>query len=189
MSATQNIELLLLENVDNLGIVGDIVQVKPGYARNYLLPHGLATTPSEGAIKAVEERRAEVERELKALREKLEATLAKLEGFELTMQRSHNDEGVLYGSVSQHDIALALQEEGFDEISDREVRIGDQIKHLDSYDIPIQLDKDLKTEIKLWVVSDRPADQQDVDPVEAAVAEHDAADADEGAEEEATESA
>lgn len=162
MSKSRNIELLLLENIDNLGIVGDIVNVKPGYARNYLVPHGLATKPSPGAIKAVEERRAEVERELAAKRAELEKVFEKLKGFELTLQRSHNDDNILYGSVSQHDIAVALQEEGFD-VTERDVRIGNQIKHLDSYEIPVQLASDLKTEIKLWVVSDRPsADAVDV---------------------------
>ena len=158
MTRNKNVKLLLTENVDNLGIVGDIVEVKPGYARNYLLPHGLAGEPTEGNIAAVAERRAEVERQLRELRAQREKLIERLEGHEITLKRAANEQGVLFGSVSQHDIALALQEDGFD-IQDREVRIGFQIKQLDSYTIPIQFDADLKVEIKLWVVSDKPPEE------------------------------
>lgn len=149
------IELLLTESVENLGIVGDVVKVRPGYARNYLLPRAYATRPTPGAIKRLAARRAEVERELAERRKVLEALLAKLTGFELTMMRSANEQGVLFGGVSQHDIAKALQAEGL-MVEDRMVRIGEQIKRLDSYTVPLVLAADLKTEIKLWVVSDKP---------------------------------
>lgn len=154
----KTIELLLLDNVDNLGIVGDVVKVKPGYARNYLVPHGLATTPTPGAIEKLAARRAEVEAELKALRAQQVSLMEKLAEVELTMERSANDQGILYGGVSQHDIAEALKTEGY-EVEDRFIRIGDQIKRLDSYDIPIVIDKELKVEIKLWVVSDKPIEE------------------------------
>ncbi len=151
----KTIELLLLETVDNLGIVGDVVKVKPGFARNYLLPHGIGMPPTEEKIAELASRRAEVAAELAKLAAEQRAMIQKLEGFELTVERSANENGLLYGGVSQHEIALALQAEGF-AIEDRHVRIGDQIKRLDSYDIPIVVNKDLKTEIKLWVVSDNP---------------------------------
>ena len=156
MSTKNQIELLLTENVDNLGIVGDVVKVRPGYARNYLLPQGLATQPTEGAKKRVAERRAQVEAELKARRDAQERLIEQLATVEVTLQRSHNEEGQLYGSVTQHDIAEALAAEGH-RVTERDVRIGSPIKRLDSYKIPIQLAADLKTEIKLWVVSDKPA--------------------------------
>ncbi|QDU33691.1 50S ribosomal protein L9 [Poriferisphaera corsica] len=154
----KQIELLLLDNVANCGIVGDVVKVKAGYARNYLVPRGLATIPSEGAIKRLSARRAEVEAEMKALREKHEGIIGKLDGHEITMMRSANEQGVLYGGVTQHEIAEELRGAGF-EIEDRHVRIGDQIKRLDSYEIPVVIDKDLKVDIKLWVVSDKPAEE------------------------------
>jgi large subunit ribosomal protein L9 len=152
----KQIELLLLDVVDNLGIVGDVVKVRPGYARNFLLPRGLATKPSPGAIKRLAERRAQVEAELKVLRGQQEQIVEKLAGVELTIERSANEQGILYGGVSQHDIAEVLRAEGFN-IEDRHVRIGEQIKRLDSYHIPIVIDKDLRAEVKLWVVSDKPA--------------------------------
>jgi large subunit ribosomal protein L9 len=154
----KQIDLLLLDNVPNLGIVGDVVKVRPGYARNYLLPRGLAEAPTAGAIERLSERRAQVEAEMKALREQQEKLIERLEGHEVTMTRSANEQGVLYGGVSQHEIGEALRSDGFD-VEDRFIRIGDQIKRLDTYDVPVLIDKDLKTEIKLWVVSDKPAEQ------------------------------
>lgn len=154
----KQIQLLLLDNVDNLGIVGDVVKVRPGYARNFLLPRGLAATPTPAAVKRLAARRAEVEAEMKKLREQQAALIAKLTDFELTLQRAANEQGVLFGGVSQHDIAEALREEGF-AVEDRFVRIGEQIKRLDSYYVPVVIDRELKTEIKVWIVSDKPAEE------------------------------
>jgi len=148
--------LLLTENVDNLGIVGEVVRVKTGYARNFLVPRGLATVPTQGAIKRLAQRRAQVEQELRERRAGLEVTLAKMTDHEISMQKSANEQGVLFGGVSQHDIAEALRADGFP-IEDRAVRVGEQIKRLDAYEIPIVLANDLKTHIKLWIVSDKPA--------------------------------
>lgn len=158
MSTKNRIKLLLTENIDNLGIVGDIVEVRGGFARNYLLPQGRATEPTKGNVARVAERRAQVEAELQARRAQQEKMIGELATLEVTLQRSHNEEGLLYGSVNQHDIALAMSELGY-KVAEREIRIGTPIKRLDSYKIPIQLASDLKAEIKLWVVSDKPADQ------------------------------
>ena len=162
------LKLLLTTNVDNLGIVGDVVNVRPGYARNFLLPRRMATDPTPGNVARLAEERKKVEAEMKQQRTGLEALLKKLEGHELTVQRSANEQGVLYGGVSQHEIAQMLREEGY-AVEDRAVRIGDQIKRLDSYEIPIVLASDLKIEIKLWVVSDKPA--AELEPEEPATEE------------------
>lgn len=151
----RSVELLLTETVDNLGIVGDVVHARAGYARNYLLPRGLAVTPTDRAKKALAERRAAEQERLAALRREMEQLCEKLEGVEVSIERSCNDNGWLYGSVTQHDIAEALHAEGFNQVADRHVRIGQAIKRVDSYEIPLQFDQDLKTEIKLWVVPDR----------------------------------
>lgn len=157
----KTIKLLLTENVANLGIVGDVVAVKPGFARNYLMPHGLATAPTQGNIDRLAETRKKVALQMIEQRKSLEATIEKLKDHEITIMRSANDQGVLFGGVSQHDISETLCAEGFD-IDDRAVRIGDQIKRLDSYMVPISLSSDLHTEIKLWVVSDKPAEDLNV---------------------------
>lgn len=158
MATLKRINLMLVENVENLGIVGDVVDVRPGYARNYLLPHGLAVPPTDGARKKVEERRKAVEAELAAVQAEQQAVFAKLEEMEISIKRSANEDGLLYGSVTTADIVEALAEEGVT-VSERAIRIGSTIKHLDSYPIPVQLTKELKTEIKLWVVSDKPAEE------------------------------
>ena len=163
----KTIELLLLETVENLGIVGDVVKVKPGHARNYLLPHGIAVTPTPEKVQELAARRAEAEAQLKQQAAQQKAMIEKLEGHELTLERSANDAGVLFGGVSQHEIAEALRAEGY-ALEDRHVRIGETIKRLDSYDIPIVINKDLKTEVKLWVVSDTPLESDGDDQAEEA---------------------
>jgi large subunit ribosomal protein L9 len=183
----KQITLLLTQNVSNLGIVGDVVKVKAGYARNYLLPHGMATTPTKGAIARLAEERARVEAEMKELHAKQAAVIAKLEGYELTLQRSANEQGILFGGVSQHEIAVELQKAGF-AIEDRHVRIGEQIKRLDSYEIPVVIASDLKTHVKLWVVSDKPKEVLEAEAKEEAArlkAELEAERAEEAAEENA----
>jgi large subunit ribosomal protein L9 len=160
MHGKRKVELLLHENVSNLGIVGDVVHVRPGYARNYLLPMGLASPPTQAQIDRLAERRKEMQEQLERQRAEQQAMIDKLEAFEITLQRSANEQGVLFGSVTQHEIGEQLRAEGFN-VEDRFVRIGEQIKRLDSYQIPIEIDKELKTEIKLWVVSDRPLEEEE----------------------------
>lgn len=154
---SSHVKLLLTENVDNLGIVGDVVRVRTGYARNYLLPFGLATAPSDELIQDLAAKRAEAEKQLAELRKQREAMISKLDGQELTMIRACNDQGQLYGSVTQQDIATALQEVGFD-IKPREVRLPGTIKRIDTFDIHIRVDSDLGADVKLWVVADRELD-------------------------------
>ncbi|MEM6334296.1 MAG: 50S ribosomal protein L9 [Planctomycetota bacterium] len=166
----KNIELLLIENVPNLGIVGDVVKVRSGYARNYLLPMGMAEAPSDDRIAALADRRKQVEAEMAELRAKQEKLIGDLAEYELTIERSHNDQGILYGGVSQHDIAEAMREQGHD-VEDRFIRIGEQIKRLDTYFIPVVIDKELKAEIKLWVVSDKPAEELEAEAAEGEKAE------------------
>jgi len=158
--ARKNVELLLLENVENLGIVGDIVRVKTGYARNYLVPMGLAEAPTEKRIESLKEKRAEAEAELARLRAAREQLLGKMVELEITLTRSCNDQGVLYGSVTQRDIADALQENGYD-VSDRSVRLSQPIRRIGNYVVPIQFDKDLRTEIGVFVNPDRPLDERE----------------------------
>lgn len=153
----KSIRLLLTESVDNLGIVGDVVTVRPGFARNYLLPHGLATEPTEEAIKAIAQRRAEAERLREQQRAERRVMAEKLHGVEITVERSCNDQGVLYASVTQQDIAAALGQLGF-AVRPREVRLPHAIKRIDAYEVQLRFDADLEAVIKLWVVADRKLD-------------------------------
>ncbi|GMV24389.1 MAG: hypothetical protein AMXMBFR58_04200 [Phycisphaerae bacterium] len=153
----RNVKLLLTENVEALGIVGDVVNVRTGYARNYLLPRELATEPSEERIKALAAKRAEAERQLAELRKHREELSEKLVGVEVHLTRSCNDQGILYGAVTQHDIADALVAMGH-AVKARDVRLNQVIKRVDTYDVHIKLDSDLDATVKLWVVADRKLD-------------------------------
>ena len=155
----KSVKLLLTENVDNLGIVGDVVNVRIGYARNFLLPRGLATEPSDELLEQLAEKRKQAEKELAELRKQREALIKKIDGLELTMSRSCNDAGHLYGSVTQQDIASALTELEYP-VQPREVRLSHTIKRIDTYDVLIKFDSDLEATIKLWVVADRELDTE-----------------------------
>ncbi|MBX3364639.1 MAG: 50S ribosomal protein L9 [Phycisphaeraceae bacterium] len=150
----KNVRLLLVENVDNLGIIGDVVTVRTGYARNFLLPRGFATSPSEELLAGLAARRAEAQRELAALRKQREDLVKRLVGLEMTVERSCNDQGILYGSVSQHDLAQALTSQGY-AVKAREIRLPQVIKRTGDYDLHVKLDNDLHADIRLHVKADR----------------------------------
>ncbi len=156
----RHIELLLLENVENLGIVGDIVNVKPGYARNFLLPHAIAEFPTAAKIEALKEARAKAQAMLAKQRAEREALVERMHSIEIDLTRSCNDQGVLYGSISQRDISDALHSAGFG-VDVRAVRLSQSIRRIGSYHVPIQFDKDLKTEITLVVKADRLLESQE----------------------------
>ena len=150
----RSIQLLLVDNVEGLGIVGDVVKVKPGYARNFLLPHGHAVFPSAKKVEQLKEQREQVLAELAALRKQREALLQKMHDMKLTLTRSCNDQGLLYGSITQRDIADGLESQGYN-VGQRSVRLGQPIKRLGEYQVPVQFDKDLRTEITLVIEADR----------------------------------
>jgi len=156
----RNIKLLLTENVEALGIVGDVVNVRIGYARNFLLPREMATTPSDEAIAAVAAKRADAEKQLAALRKDRESLVQKMEKAEISITRSCNDLGHLYGSVTQQEIATALKAAGFVGVRPRDVRLNTNIKRIDNYDIHIKFEAELEATVKLHVVPDRKLDTE-----------------------------
>jgi len=162
---SKTITLLLTENVDSLGIIGDVVEVKMGYARNYLMPREMAMTPSDEAIAELADRRAVAEKEMLGLRANRETMIEKLDGVALTIVRSCNDAGHLYGSVTQNDIAEALSAAGYP-VTPRSVRLPHAIKRIDLFDIHIRLDLDLEADIKLEVVPDRELHMDDQNDME-----------------------
>lgn len=156
----RNIKLMLTENVESLGIVGDVVNVRIGYARNFLLPRELATQPSEEAIKAVAAKRAEAEKQLAALRKEREGLVQRMDRAEVSITRSCNDLGHLYASVTQQEIAAALAAAGFAGVRPRDVRLTQNIKRIDHYDVHIKFESDLEATIKLHVLPDRKIEQE-----------------------------
>lgn len=167
----KNVKLLLTDNVEALGIVGDVVNVRTGYARNFLLPRNLATQPSEEKIKALAAKRIEAEKLIAAQRKQREELSKKLEGIEVHLTRSCNDQGILYGAITQQDISGELNKMGHP-VKPRDVRLTQAIKRIDSYEVHVKLDNDLDSAIKLWVVSDRPLDLKKDQPSEAAASAH-----------------
>ncbi len=148
------VELLLLRNVENLGIVGDIVKVRAGFARNYLLPHALAEHPTEAKIESLKVIRAKAVAELAAQHKLRSETIAKLTGVNIKLTRSCNDQGVLYGSITQRDIADALVAADF-AVDMRAVRLAAPFRRIGSYTCTIQFEKDLKADITIDVTADR----------------------------------
>lgn len=154
------VELLLTRNVENLGIVGDIVKVRAGFARNYLLPHALAEHPTEAKIESLKAARAKALAELAAQRQLREETIAKLGGVTIKLVRSCNDQGVLYGSITQRDIADALVNAGY-AVDMRAVRLANPFRRVGSYGCTIQFDRDLKVDITVEVAADRTLESMD----------------------------
>ncbi len=147
-------ELILLEKVQNLGELGDVVKVKNGYGRNYLLPQGKAIPATAENKAAFEKRRAELE---KAANDRLVAARARadeLDGTELTMPAKASAEGKLYGSIGPREIAEALTEQG-KPVQKSEVIMGDgPVRTIGEFEIVLKLHADVSTAIKLIVVED-----------------------------------
>ena len=146
-------KLLLNETIRNVGKVGDVVEVSPGYARNYLLPKGLAVEPTPNNIKKIEARRKEIERMEAERRKQQAATLENLKGVEVTLERRTNEQGHLYGAVSATDIARALEAVGH-KVDAEDVLLPGRMDHVDTYTVVVRFAEDLQTEIKVWVAPD-----------------------------------
>lgn len=150
----KNVKVVLRQNVPSLGSEGDIVGVKPGYARNYLLPRGLAFEATPAAMKQLAEERRRGE--ARAKREYLEGRrrAAQLEGASLTFHARAGEEGKLFGSITAADIADRLNEQGtLDfEVDRRQVVLEDPIKSLGVFSVPVRLHTDVQPEVKVWVM-------------------------------------
>jgi large subunit ribosomal protein L9 len=144
-------KVLLRRNVRNLGQIGDVVDVKPGYARNYLIPQRLALQPSEGNLKRVEAEKAAYLEELAKQREQLEARAKVIDGTEVTISARANEEGHLYGSVGRAQIAAALAEAG-KFVEEQDIVLDEAIRELDKYDVTIRFEQGVEATVHVWVV-------------------------------------
>src|ERR1700679_4098000 len=150
---SSNVKLLLKESLKNVGKVGDIVEVSPGYARNYLLPRDLAVEPTAGNVKKIEARRQEIERQERERIEQQAALIKQLEGVEVTLERRANEQGHLFGSVTATDIAKALQAQGFN-INPDDLNLPGRLDRIEKYTVKIRFAEDLATDVKVWVAPD-----------------------------------
>ncbi len=178
--AKRNVELLLNITVENLGLVGDVVKVKPGHARNYLLPHGLAEYPTAEKIEALKEARATAAAAMQKRQEGRAKLIARLTDVTIKLIRSVNDQGALYGAVTHRDIFDQLHVDGFP-VEIHAVRLANTVRRIGSYTCAIVFDRELRTEINIEVLPDRTLElfQQSVDAERAAESEEVADDANE----------
>jgi large subunit ribosomal protein L9 len=148
----RSVKVILKEDVDSLGESGEVVVVKPGYARNYLIPHGLAYEASESNVRLLEEEKERAEE--RAKREYLEGRrrASQLESLSLAFQARAGEEGKLFGSVTSADIADRLNEGGLDfEVERRRIDLDEPIKEIGVYQVPIRLHTDVIVEIEVRV--------------------------------------
>ena len=147
------VKLLLKESIKHVGKVGDIVEVSPGYARNFLLPQDLAVEPTPNNVKKIEARRKEIEKQERERREQQAAMIQQLAGVEVTLERRANEQGHLFGSVTATDIAKALQGQGFN-VNPDDVNLSGKLDRIDTYQVRIKLAEDLAADVKVWVAPD-----------------------------------
>jgi large subunit ribosomal protein L9 len=145
------VELLLIQSVEHLGKQGDVVEVRRGYAMNYLLPQGLATIATDHHKRMVEKHRAQLEAIEKARLDSLQSLADDLARQSITIEANANDEGHLYGSVNAADVANAIKRVGF-HIGPDQVRLQGPLKELGLYTVNIHLGSGVDTEVKIWVV-------------------------------------
>ena len=144
-------EIILRQAVENLGKTGDVVKVKSGYARNYLLPHGLAYEATPGNLKRIQQERDRLEAAENERRTAAQTLAERLEQVSLTFSARVGEEGKLFGSVTAADIQQQLESQGF-HIERRQIDLHEPIKALGVYRIPIRLHADVKPEIRVWVI-------------------------------------
>ena len=144
-------ELILLQKVKNLGNLGDKVDVKPGYGRNYLVPQGKAVPATAANVAEFEAKRAEYEAKAKAVHDEAEGRAAKLEGASVTITANAATEGKLFGSVGPRDIADAFTAAGLP-LEKSEVIMGEgALRNVGEYEIVVKLHADVQTTVKVVV--------------------------------------
>jgi large subunit ribosomal protein L9 len=144
-------EIILRQSVENLGHPGDVVTVKNGYGRNFLLPRGFAYEATPGNLKRIAAERGRLEAAENERRGSASELAKRLEEVQLTFSARVGEEGKLFGSVTSADIAEQLAAQGF-EIEKRLIDLHEPIKALGVYRVPVRLHADVKPEIRVWVI-------------------------------------
>jgi large subunit ribosomal protein L9 len=145
--------VLLREDVDNLGGRGEIVKVKAGYARNYLLPRNIATLATKGNIKRVESERSALLKKVATEKATADAQAEQMSSITLSFERKAGEHGVLFGSVTSMDIAEALQAKGY-EIDRRKINLKEAIKETGEYTVPVKLHREVTLNIPVIVTAE-----------------------------------
>ena len=147
-----SVKVVLRQDVDHLGDRGQIVNVAPGYARNYLIPKGLAYTATEGNLQVLElEKRAWTRREAKDA-EEARGLAARIAGVQITVTKRAGENGLLYGSVTSSEIAELLAAQGV-AVDRRKIRLDDPIKQVGTFTVPVRLHRQVTADVSLQVLA------------------------------------
>ena len=144
------IKLILKDDVANLGLAGDLVSVKPGYARNYLLPQGKAIPATESRMRELEHHRRIIAENVEKERRTLEAERSRLDGVVLEITANVGEEGKLFGSVTSAQVAELLAEKGF-KVDRRKIALEEPIKEVGDHAVPIRLHRELVAHVQVKV--------------------------------------
>jgi len=146
-------KVLLREDVDDLGARGEIVRVRSGYARNYLLPRNLAVQATAGNVKGIEQERAALLKKEAKERATAEAQSQQMGSIVLEFKRKAGEQGALYGSVTSMDVAEALKERGY-EIDRHRIHLREPLKRLGEYSVPVRLHREVTIDLQVKVASE-----------------------------------
>ncbi len=146
-------KLILKETVEKLGESGDVVTVKDGYGRNYLIPQGKAVVATTGAIHAIDERQRQLQKRFELDRKAAEGLAQKIKETSITIPVTSGEEGKIHGTITTIQIAKALSEKGI-EIDRRKITLNEDVKALGEYTAEVQLESEISAELKIWVVKD-----------------------------------
>jgi large subunit ribosomal protein L9 len=152
-------EIILTKDVDNLGLAGQVLNVAPGFARNYLLPTGKALEATNGNLKVLARKRSEFETRAKVAKDQALELKQKFSTLVLTMLRKAGDKGRLYGAVTPNDIVVAAEAEGFT-LDRKRLRLAEPIKTLGDFDVAVKLHPEVTASFKVKVLSDNSATAQ-----------------------------
>jgi len=147
------VRIILRQDIENLGELGDIVDVKPGYARNYLLPQGFAYEATAANLRRHEEEREHLVKRSMRDRDRAEKEAERLAGVSVTLKVKAGEEGRLFGSVTSTDIVGGLAEQGI-EIDRHIIKLAEPIKQLGVFKVPVKLHAEVQPEISVWVVAE-----------------------------------
>jgi large subunit ribosomal protein L9 len=143
-------KVILQENMENLGHIGDVVKVAPGYARNYLIPKGFAMLANERNTKALEHAKRQLEYKKNKMIELAKGIAAKIEGLVLNLVHQAGEEGKLFGSVTNMELAEQLKSHGF-EIDRKKIALADPIKQVGEYTVPVKIHPEVTATLKVIV--------------------------------------
>jgi large subunit ribosomal protein L9 len=146
-------KVILTEDVTHLGSAGDMLKVKDGFARNYLIPKNMAVVATTENVKQLEHQKRQIQAKLNKLKKDCESVATRIEAISCTIARAAGDEDKLFGSVTSADICAGLKAEGID-IDKKKVLLEEPIKSLGIFSVPIKLHSDVIANLKVWVVKE-----------------------------------